>query len=146
MTVTRLRASDRGDATLELCLVMVVLLLLLGFMYAWGVERQASQKVQHAASEGARAASLARTIAQATPRAHQAAADSMTGQGLECASMNVSTDTTAFTTRPGVPANVRVTVTCLVSFDALGWFGVHGSRTLTATSLSPVDTYKERLR
>ena len=55
------------DATLELCLVMVVLLLLLGFMYAWGVERQASQKVQHAASEGARAASLARTIAQATP-------------------------------------------------------------------------------
>ncbi len=144
--LTRARRGDRGDVTIELCIATIVLLVLMGWMYAWGIERQASQKVEHAASEGARAASLARTIGTATPLAYRAAADSMAGQGLKCASMNVTADTSAFNTRPGVPATITVTVTCHVSFDMLSWPGVSGARTLTATALSPIDTYKERQR
>ncbi|MDF3309508.1 hypothetical protein P3H15_31305 [Rhodococcus sp. T2V] len=144
--ISRARRDDRGDVTIELCLAVVILILLLGWMYAYGVNRQAHQKVEHAATEGARAASLARTIATATPLAYQAAAGSMDGQGLKCATMKVNADTSGFRTRPGVPATVEVTVTCQVSFDALGWPGVNGARTVTATAISPIDTYRERTR
>ncbi|GAA3129128.1 hypothetical protein GCM10020255_002320 [Rhodococcus baikonurensis] len=65
--INRARSNDRGDATIELCLAIVVLLVLLGWMYAYGINRQAHQKVEHAAGEAARAASLSRTAAQANP-------------------------------------------------------------------------------
>ncbi len=51
--ISRARRDDRGDVTIELCLAVVILILLLGWMYAYGVNRQAHQKVEHAATEGA---------------------------------------------------------------------------------------------
>lgn len=144
--INRAKSDDRGDITLEFIAMVVILLLLLGWMFVWGVHRQAVQKVQHAAAEGARAASVSRTIGSATPSAYSAATEALDGQGLHCATQSVAADTSAFLTRPGVPARVSVTVTCTVSFDSFGWPGVFGSRTITETAMSPVDTYKERLR
>ncbi|MCZ4618092.1 MULTISPECIES: pilus assembly protein TadG-related protein [Rhodococcus] len=144
--IARARSNDRGDVTIELCLAIVVLLVLLGWMYAYGINRQAHQKVEHAAGEAARAASLSRTATQANPLAYQAAMDSMDGQGLKCTTMNVSADTSGFRTRPGVSATVEVTVSCEVSYDALGWPGVSGGRTIEVTAISPIDTFRERTR
>src|SRR3546814_15010006 len=86
--IARARSNDRGDVTIELCLAIIVLLVLLGWMYAYGINRQAHQKVEHAAGEAARAASLSRTAAQANPLAYQAALDRSEERrvGKECVS------------------------------------------------------------
>ncbi|MER5838481.1 pilus assembly protein TadG-related protein [Streptomyces sp. NPDC002130] len=67
--INRARSNDRGDATIELCLAIVVLLVLLGWMYAYGINRQAHQKVEHAAGEAARAASLSASLWRGSSRA-----------------------------------------------------------------------------
>ncbi|MBV6762647.1 TadE/TadG family type IV pilus assembly protein [Rhodococcus opacus] len=138
--------DDRGANTLELVILTPAFLLLIGVIIVGGIIAQAHMKVQHAASEAARAASLARTALQAAPKAQIAAHDDLAAKGLTCVTLNVNTDTSAFRTRPGVDSQISATVTCTVSLDVLGITGITGARTITHTASSPLDTYRERLR
>lgn len=137
---------DRGDNTLELVIVAPVLLLAIGLMIVAGIIAQAHMKVQHAAAEAARAASLARTAMQAQPSAATAALDDLAAKGLTCTSVATSVDTSAFRTRPGVESMISATVSCTISFDILGIPGISGTRTVEHTESSPLDSYRERLR
>jgi hypothetical protein len=58
--------------------------------------------------------------------------------------VQVDVDTSGFRVPVGLPAQVRATVTCVVALGDLALPGFPGSRTVTATAVSPVDTYRER--
>lgn len=153
MTTTRLntlrrrwKTNDSGAEALEIVILTPIILLIIGVIIVGGMVTIAHQKVEHAAAEAARSASLARTITQAGPRAHTAARDDLAAKGLTCVAFNVTTNTSAFLTRPGVASQVSATVTCTVSLDSLGLIGISGVRTITHTATSPLDTYRERTR
>jgi hypothetical protein len=44
----------------------------------------------------------------------------------------------------GTPASVTATVTCVVNLSDVAIPGLPGTRTITATMSSPLDTYRER--
>lgn len=100
--------------------------------------------MKSAAAEAARAASIARSAGEAAGGASAAASASLTNQGVKCASQSVSIDAGAFGLPIGTPGVVSATVTCMVDMSDLSLPGIPGSRTLTHTSTSPLDTYRGR--
>ena len=58
--------------------------------------------------------------------------------------MTISVDTSGFGSPVGTPASVRATVTCVVNLSDLAVPGVPGTRTVSASMSSPLDTYRER--
>lgn len=53
-------------------------------------------------------------------------------------------DTSQFSRPPGEPATVSATVTCRVQLSDLAIPGLPGSREITETVESPLDTYRMR--
>jgi hypothetical protein len=104
----------------------------------------ATQAVDSAATASARTASIARTAGHANSTARTAAASSLADQNLHCVSTTVTLDTTGFSAPLGTPATVTATVRCVVNLTDLALPGVPGTRTVTATATSPVDTFRER--
>lgn len=137
---------DDGSNVLEFVILMPAFILILGLCVAGGTVAFAHQKMEHVAEEVARAASVARTPAAAVDAANTRAAEAFQAKGLRCQTSNVQVDTSQFFLPPGIPAAVSVTVRCVVVLDVLGYVGINGSRDISATATSPVDTYRERLR
>lgn len=136
--------DDGGSAVLEAVLVVPAVMLIVGLAVVGGRLAIAGQAVESAATDAARAASIARTQGQAATQATAAASSSLTNQNLRCSPQQVSVDTSGFATPVGTPASVRATVTCVVSLADLALPGFPGSRTVTATMISPLDTYRDR--
>lgn len=136
--------GERGSATVEAVIGVPAFLLLVGLLILGGRIAVAQQVVQSAASDAARAASIARTQTAARSAATSAAHYSLTNQALQCASTTVTVDTAAFGTPIGTPGQVTATVACSLRLDDLGLPGVSGTRTITATMSSALDTYRER--
>ena len=85
-----------------------------------------------------------RTASGARSAAEDGARRSLSQQDLQCTSVSVDIDTAGFAVPVGLPAQVRATVTCDVRLADLALPGFPGSRTVTATAVSPLDTYRER--
>jgi Flp pilus assembly protein TadG len=141
---SRRRSGDRGAATLEFVVVAPALLALLGLLVMAGRVAIASNSVEAAADEAARSASISRTAAGARAAAGDGARRSLAEQGLQCSKVQVDLDTAGFGVPVGLPAQVRATVICVVQLSDLALPGFPGSRTVTATAVSPLDTYRER--
>lgn len=129
----------RGSATVEMTLATPLLIALLVFV-AVVVHRgvDARLRLDDAAHQAARAASPARTPAAGAEAAEQAAADALARAGLVCEPMTVSADITRFA--PG--GAVTVTVSCVVDHGDAVLLGIPGSRVVTSTFTSPVDTWR----
>jgi Flp pilus assembly protein TadG len=140
----RRRRDDRGAVTLEFVVVAPALLALLGLLVMAGRVAIASNSVESAADEAARSASISRTASGARAEAEDGARRSLAEQGLQCSSVEVDVDTAGFAVPVGLPAQVHATVTCVVRLSDLALPGFPGSRTVTATAVSPLDTYRER--
>ena len=138
------RGSDGGSASLELVLLTPALMGLLGLLILAGRVALASNSVEQVADEAARSASISRTAAGARRAADDGARRALAQQNLRCSAVTVTLDTTGFTVPVGVPARVRATVTCTVNLSDLALPGFPGARTVTATAISPLDTYRER--
>lgn len=136
--------GDRGSSSLELVVLASGFLLFVGLVIFGGRVALAGQAVIQAAEEAARTASLARTQPEAARGAAGAARATLSQQNLACTGVDVGVDTSGFARPPGVPATVAATVTCVVALSDLALPGVPGSRTVTATATSPLDTYRER--
>ena len=138
------RRGERGSAAIEtVVIVPAFLLFVLLILYA-GRVAVTRQAVQAAAAEAARAASIARSSAEAQRDGAGGAAAALRNQGLPCRSQRVVLDTTGFAAPVGAPATVTATVTCQLDLADLTLPGLPGSRTVTATMTSPIDTYRER--
>lgn len=140
-----MKPEERGSEALNalvvgvgICMVMAVLFMAGRLVVAWSA-------VEAAAAEAARAASIARTQVQANAAAAAGAEATLAGQDLTCSSTDVDVDTTGFAAPPGTPATVEATVSCTVPLSdlAVGALPIPGSRTITATMSSPIDTYRE---
>lgn len=142
--MTRPLTSERGSASVEAAIGVPAFLLLVGLLVLGGRTAIAQQAVQAAASDAARAASIARTVASARADAGSAAHTSLTNQHLDCANTTVTVDTAAFGTPVGTPGQVSATVTCALRLDDIGLPGIAGTKTITATMSSPLDTYRGR--
>lgn len=132
---TALWKTDDGSVAMELVLVTPLLVLLLMIAVALGRMASARLRVDDAAHQAARAASLTRTAAQAQRQARAAAFASLGASGASCAHVTVTADVGTFT--PG--GVVRVSVAC--SAD-LGVSGLPAHVTVTRTAVSVVDLHR----
>ena len=135
---------ERGSAVIEAAIGVPAFLLLVGLIVFAGRVAIANQAVGSAATEAARAASIARSSGDARAEAESAAVSSLANQRVNCGRSAVTVDTSGFASPVGTPATVRATVTCVVSLSDLSVPGIPGSRSVTATMTSPLDTYRER--
>lgn len=140
----RLRGGERGSVSLELVILAPGLLLVIGLLIYGGRLELAKQSIQSAASQAAREASIARTQPQANSTAAATATRSLAEQGLDCITSSVSVDTSGFASPAGTPATITAEVTCVLQLSDLSVPGLPGSKTVTATADSPLDTYRER--
>jgi Flp pilus assembly protein TadG len=136
--------TDTGSVTLELAILAPAVLLLLGLVVVAGRLAIAHQSIDHAAQTAARAATLARDPATAAASATRSAHAELDAGDLHCTSLTVAVDTDGFAVPVGRPASVTATVTCTVTLAGLAVPGIPGTRRVTATATSPLDTYRGR--
>ncbi|MFJ8555695.1 TadE family protein [Streptomyces sp. NPDC093676] len=136
--------GDEGSVALEAAIIMPSLIMFVCLAIAGGRLVTSGAKIDAAAEDAAREASLHRTAASAQQAAHQAATESLTDQGITCASTHVAVDTGGLTVAIGQVGTVTVTVNCTVNLSDLLLPGVPGSRTLTSRATSVVDQYRQR--
>lgn len=142
--VTPSLRDERGSATIEMVLLVPAFMLLILLLIMGGRFALAQQSIQSAASEAARAASHERG-ADSEERGLEAAESFLSDEGVSCSTVDVSVDTSGKSTDPGVPDQfVDATVSCDVPLGDLALPGVGGSRSVSASASSPVDTYRER--
>lgn len=135
---------ERGSTVIEAVIGVPAFMLFVGLIVFAGQVAIANQAVGSAATEAARAASISRTQGQAGDTAKAAATTALDNQQVNCQSVSVSVDTSGFASPVGTPASVKATVSCVVNLSDLSVPGVPGTRTVSATMSSPLDTYRER--
>jgi Flp pilus assembly protein TadG len=135
---------EQGSATIEAVIGVPAFLLFVLLIIAAGRIAVARQAVEASAAEAARSASITRTQHQAKTDGASGAAASLRNQGVRCTSQRVDIDTSGFAAPVGTPAKVTATVTCIADLSDLSIPGLPGSRTITASMSSPIDTYRER--
>lgn len=133
-----LKRGDTGGASVELVILTPVILLLLLFVVAGGRLADARAKVDGAARDSARAASIARTPSRARSDGSAAAESRLTAGGVECRELQVDTDTAEF--RAG--GRVTSTISCSVDLGDLTLLRIPGRRTVSATATEPVDFHR----
>lgn len=136
--------QERGSTALEMAILAPALLSFLLLIVFGGRYALATQSVNAAAAASARAASIERNATAAKSSATTTAAATLANQAISCLTVQTNTDTAGFRTDPGTAASITVTVTCELSLAGLTLIGVPGSMTITASSSSPLDTYRER--
>jgi len=130
--------SDAGSSSVEMAIATPLLVALLLFVVLCGRLVSAQLDVDAAAHGAARAASISRTAPAATADAERTALDTLAARGVTCRQPTVTVNTANL--RPG--GAVTVTVTCTVPLSDLALIAVPGTRTVTATSTSPVDLWR----
>ena len=118
--------------------------VVLGALDTAGRVALAGNSVEQAADEAARSASISRTAAGAHSAAAAGAEEVLARQHLKCGAIDVAVDTSGFAVPEGQPAQVTAHVQCVVQLADLALPGFPGSRTVTATAVSPLDVYRER--
>ncbi|BBC28753.1 TadE-like protein [Streptomyces graminofaciens] len=139
----RLR-SDDGSAAIEAAIILPSLIMFLCLAIAGGRLVTSGAKIDSAAEDAAREASIHRTAASAQGAAQAAAANALNDQGITCASASVRIDTGGLSVPVGQVGTVTATVTCTVNLSDLLLPGAPGARTLTSTATSVVDQYRQR--
>jgi Flp pilus assembly protein TadG len=143
--VTRPQVRDQvGSASIEAVVAVPAFALLVGLIIFGGRTATTHQSVQTAAADGARVASLERTSSSARTAALTAATTSLRNQGVDCLDIDVTIRAGQFARAVGQDATVSVTVACRLDLSDLSVPGVPGSRLVTATMISPIDTWRQR--
>lgn len=138
------RRDERGSAAVEAVIGVPAFALFVGLIIFGGRTAMTHGAVESAAADGARTASIARTSQEARSGAEEAARASLANQDIDCITVQVSIDSSDFAKPVGTPGSVEVTVSCRLNLGDLAVPGVPGSRTVTATVTSPLDSFRER--
>lgn len=136
--------GDRGGAALTTAIFVPVALMLIGLTIACGRVALAEGAADAAARDAARTASLASAPGSGEAAARQAAQISLANSGIRCAGISVQVDTSGLAAPLGQAASVTATVSCTAPLSELALPGVAGSKTLTSTKVSVVDTWATR--
>ncbi|MEU5225310.1 TadE family protein [Streptomyces toyocaensis] len=141
---TRRTRSDDGSVAIEAAIIVPPLLMFVCLAIAGGRLVTSGAKIDAAAEDAAREASIHRTAASAQAAAQAAATESLNDQGITCASSSVNINTGGLSVPVGQVGTVTVTVSCTVPLADLLLPGAPGTRTLTSTATSVVDQYRQR--
>lgn len=133
------RRDTRGSVTVELVLTLPILILMLWFLVYCGRLSDSRLKIEDAAHQAARAATLSRSQPAAAADARSTAAAALGDNGVACQSLSV---TVQGTLQAG--STVTVAVSCTVDLHDLALLQVPGTTTLAAEFASPVDVYRSR--
>jgi Flp pilus assembly protein TadG len=128
------RDDETGSMSVELALLTVPLVTILLLVAALGRFSDARNQVTEAARDAAREASTYLTPSAASSQADMVARSELSGV---CARASVTTNTSEL--HPG--GQVTVTVTCPVPLGDLVLLHLPGTKTISASSVSVVDTY-----
>ncbi|WP_338595488.1 TadE/TadG family type IV pilus assembly protein [Saccharopolyspora sp. SCSIO 74807] len=134
----RLQRDERGSVATELTLLVPVLIILLLFVVFCGRLADSRLRVNDAAHQAVRAATLARSTSQANSDAHATAQAALSQAGLRCQDLGVSARLAGL--QPG--STVTVTLTCPLGLSDLAMLGVPGTTTATSTASSVVDQWR----
>ena len=131
--------DDRGSVAAEITVLTPLLIMLLVFV-AVVIHRGVDARIRldDAAHQAARAASLQRSAPAAVTAARSTAQGALSGAGVVCHSVGVNTVTAGLV--PG--GTVTVTLSCTVDVSDAMVLGVPGQRVLSATASEPVDTWR----
>ena len=130
--------SDSGTTAVELVLVAPVFLAALLLVVGLGRIVEAEGRVQGAARDAARAASISRSVVLAQDAARTAAASNLAERGVSCSTFDVTVNAADF--RPG--GSVSVSVACVANLSGLALAGLPGSKTLSAAATAPLERYR----
>lgn len=130
--------DESGSATAELVVLAPVLVAFLLFLVGLGRMALSESQLTDAVRAAAQAGVVADSPAAAQAAAQAAAMDTLTSDNITCASPDVAVDVSDFV--PGGHLGVRLT--CTVSLSDVALPGVPGSRTLSASLVAPVETYR----
>jgi Flp pilus assembly protein TadG len=130
--------DERGGSSMELVLMTPAVLVLLLFVVAGGRLVLAREHVDAAARDAARAGTIARSAVSAEAEATRVADARLADAGVTCRTLHVNVDLTDY--RPG--GTVTTTIDCTVDLSDLTLLGVPGTRTITATAVETVDTFR----
>ena len=136
--------DERGSAAIEAAVGVPAFVLFVGLIIFGGRTATAHQSVESAAADAARAASIERTSTSARAAAINAATTSLSNQGVHCLHIDVTVDANQFNRTVGQAATVSVRVRCRIDLSDLSVPAVPGSRLISATMTSPIDTFRER--
>ncbi|WP_378267013.1 TadE/TadG family type IV pilus assembly protein [Amycolatopsis pigmentata] len=131
--------ADRGSVATEVTLVapfLVMLLVFVAVVIHRGVD--ARLRVEDAAHQAARAASIERTPVTATGAARSAAASALSAAGLTCASLSVDTATDGMHSG----GTVAVTLSCTVDISQALILGGISQKRLSANAIEPIDRWR----
>ena len=135
--------DERGSASPELVIVVPAVVAVIALLTAgwrlWSVRSQ----VREAAAAGARAATLARSGAEAEQAASAAIDADLETVGSSCTGPTVGIDVSAFSAPPGQGGDVGVDVTCEVPFTDL-LIPMPGALTVEGHAGSRLDSFRER--
>ncbi|MFD3556890.1 TadE/TadG family type IV pilus assembly protein [Streptomyces goshikiensis] len=140
----RAGGGDRGSETIAAAIVTPLLLMLLCLAIAGGRIVTSGAKIDAAAEDAARAASISRTYSGAQAEAAATAARSLDNQGIRCASSSTNVDVSGLAVPLGEVGTVTVTISCTVAVSDLLLPGVPGNKTMTSRFTSVVDAYRSR--
>ena len=135
----RVEGDQGAFAALELVIIVPFVIVMLLIVVAFGRVSRGRQLVDQAAQAASRAASLSESPMSATKAAKDAAMQTLSGGGLSCASLSLELDTSQF----HAGGKVIARVTCRADLSGLAMAGVPGAVTLTSSSTSPLETYRE---
>lgn len=136
--------DERGSAAIEAAVGLPAFVLLIGLIILGGRVAITHQAVESAAADAARSASIARSSGVAEADAIRAAETSLANQGLQCLSIAVAVDTSAFSKDVGQAGQIAVRVSCRLDVADLSVPGAPGTHDIHATMTSPLDTWRER--
>lgn len=137
MTMPRQR-DDRASLVVELVVLTPVLLIVLLATLVFGRVTEARQQVVEAARAGAEAAAVLPTAGTAQWVGPINAVIDLLGRSHTCAHPVITMDTSHFV--PG--GYVTAHVSCVVLLSDLGFPGLPGSTTVTASSTAPLDPFR----
>lgn len=131
---------DDGFSTMETVLMLPLITSILLLFVGVGLIFETRIDVAASAGSAARAASLARTPAEAATAARTVVNTTLDGRGIAC--QGGPTIQVQATAQPG--STTRVTVTCVVALRDLAVLGVPGRVVVTRDAESIVETFKAR--
>jgi Flp pilus assembly protein TadG len=140
----KLGRDERGSASIEAVIGLPAFVLFVGLIIFGGRTATTHSAVESAAADAARSASIARSGAVAKQDATSAARASLANQDIDCLSITVTVDASDFGKPVGEPGTVSAAVECRLDLSDLSVPGVPGSRLITASITSPLDTWRER--
>jgi Flp pilus assembly protein TadG len=138
MRQRRLVTDERGSAATELTLLVPALIALMLFVVFCGRAADARLRVNDAAHQAVRAATLARSAPQASHDASTTAQTALSDAGVTCLDATVDTQLAGF--QPG--STITVVLTCRIGLTDLALLRLPGSITIAASSSAVIDTWR----